>query len=205
MADSLPEIRIQLPSPPSSPGSINENIENYKSNENENKKLKINKNLLATPEEKHIQIDKNEILRKKYFNIMKEGIEINDEMIPYLYAIEKLHSIGNSIINKRTKDAIQFRVYETGKDTFQEFWVHPMFLSLQSFQFFKLFEEIKNNNEEEEIIEIEVPSLNTFPVILYWLYTGNESKLLEIAKLDETLCKGIMENIQFLEINMPSF
>jgi len=75
-----------------------------------------------------------------------------------------------------------------------------MILSLQSFQFFKLFKDIKNI--EEKIIEIEVPSLDTFAVVLYCIYTGDNSKVLEIGKLNETLCQGIIKNIQCLEVIM---
>ncbi|KAL6611881.1 hypothetical protein LY90DRAFT_636484 [Neocallimastix californiae] len=109
--------------------------------------------------------------------MIEEGAEVNGELTPYLYVIEKLHSIGNYIINKKTNDTVPLRVYET---------------------------EIKENNEEG-IIEIEIPSLKSFAVVLYYLYTGDKSKLFEIAIIDENLCKGIMENIECLEINMASF
>ncbi|KAG4100510.1 hypothetical protein H8356DRAFT_1659585 [Neocallimastix lanati (nom. inval.)] len=194
----------QLPSPPLSPYKKNDktiDIENFNCTD---KVLKNVKNALGSPVEYTIEISKNEILRSKYMKIMEEGIEINNEMTPYPYVIQKLHSIGSRIINKKTKDAVPLRVYETGKDCFEEFWVHPFYLSLQSFQFYKLFEEIRNNNEQG-IIEIEVPSLKTFALVLYFLYTGDISKVLEVGKLDENLCKGIIENINCLEINMTSF
>jgi len=82
---------------------------------------------------------KEEILRSKFKNMMEEGVEINGEITPYFYALEKLHNIGKNIFNKKTKDTVQLCVYETDSDSIQEFWVHPLFLSLQSFQFFKLF------------------------------------------------------------------
>eukprot|EP00833_Pecoramyces_ruminatium_P013798 jgi/Orpsp1_1/1187830/evm.model.d7180000060435.1 len=136
--------------------------------------------------------------------MIEQGVEINGEIVPYAYAIEKLHSIGSKVINKKTMDAIPLRVYETGKDEYDEFWVQPMFLSLHSYQFFKLFEEVKEN-KDQGVIEIEVPSLKAFAFVLYYIYTGDNTKLFEIAKLNETICKGIMENIERLEINMSAF
>jgi len=171
--------------------------------------------IAVTPEiTKDTMMTKDECLRNKYLRMIEEGVEINGEMTPYLYAIERLHSIGGQVINKKTSDAVPLRVYNTGKDdAFEEFWVHPLFLSLQSFQFFKLFEEIRNSGsskegspeQQEEVIEIEVPSLRSFAFVLYYLYTGNNAKLFEIAKLDESFCKGIMENIECLEINMAAY
>ncbi|KAG4089789.1 hypothetical protein H8356DRAFT_1314377 [Neocallimastix lanati (nom. inval.)] len=195
---------VQLPSPPSSPFFNNATINECNTSTKENKKLINIETILGTPEETHIEIDKDEILRRKFINIIEEGIQNDDEITPYGYFIQKLYDIGNKIINKRTKDAIPLRVYQIGNDSFQEFWVHPVYLSLQSFQFYKLFDEV-SRNKEDGVIEIEVPSLETFPVILYWLYTGDQDKVLEIGKVDETLCKGIMDNIQYLEINIPSF
>jgi len=207
---------VQLPSPPSSPSTASNSSfpfteernefmeiigEDKKSNSNNNNN---NNNDIGTPEEIHIEIDREDILRNKFIDIMEEGIQIKDKMISYDYFIQNLHRVGGKIINKKTKDAILLRVYEIGNDNFQEFWVHPMYLSLQSFQFFKLFDE-GNCNNENGIIEIEVPSLETFPLILYWLYTGNQDKVLEIGKLDETLCNGIMDNILYLDINIPTF
>ncbi|KAG4090681.1 hypothetical protein H8356DRAFT_1341283 [Neocallimastix lanati (nom. inval.)] len=55
---------------------------------------------------------------------------------------------------------------ETGTDRYQEFWV----------------------NNEQEIIEIEIPSLNSFTIILYYFYTSNNTKLFKVAKLEENLC-----------------
>ncbi|KAL6590683.1 hypothetical protein U3516DRAFT_919967 [Neocallimastix sp. 'constans'] len=138
--------------------------------------------------------------------MMEEGIEDSEsgEKIPYPYIIKKLHSIGKCVINKKTKDALPLRVYEAGKEIYEDFWVHPIFLSSQSYQFFKLFEEVKTK-QEQGIIEIEVPSIKAFAFVLYYMYTGDLSKLLEIAKLDESYCKGIMESIQYLEINITKF
>ncbi|ORX79119.1 hypothetical protein BCR32DRAFT_328254 [Anaeromyces robustus] len=194
---------VHLPSPPLSPFRNCDNLLDICSElENQTKELKY-ENVIGSPIEYTITLEKSqdEILRNKFLNNMDEGVKVNDEMVPYPYFIQKLHSIGNSVINKKTKDAVPLRVYETGKDIYQEFWVHPMFLSLQSYQFFKLFEEVKKNNEQG-VIEIEVPSLRAFPIVLYWIYTGDLTKLLELAKLDESLCKGIMENIECLEIQM---
>eukprot|EP00833_Pecoramyces_ruminatium_P002553 jgi/Orpsp1_1/1176585/evm.model.c7180000058196.1 len=101
----------------------------------------------------------------------------------------------------RKQKILFFFVSMKWKRFFEDFWVHPMYLSLQSYQFFKLFEEVKNNNEQG-IIEIEVPSLKTFAFILYWIYTGDKTKLFDIAKLDELFCKGIMENIQYLDVEI---
>jgi len=197
-------ISFQLPSPPSSPNKEFDNsikVEKFICND---KYLENVKTILGSPVENTIEISNYDILRSKFMNIIDEGVEINNEIVPYPYVIQKLHSIGNRMINKKTKDAIPLRVYETGKDCYEDFWVHPMFLSLQSFQFFKLFEEIQNE-KEEGIIEIEIPSLKSFAIVLYLLYTGNISKILEICKMDESICKGIIENIQCLEIDMSLF
>ncbi|KAG4090686.1 hypothetical protein H8356DRAFT_1430964 [Neocallimastix lanati (nom. inval.)] len=209
MSATLNEVYAQLPSPPLSPKNnlyIDECL--YEQFIYSDEELKQIESILSSPVQSLIecpvQLSKDDILRNKYISMMEEGVEVNGELTPYLYVIKKLHSIGNNVINKKTKDAIPLRVYETGTDKYQEFWVHPMFLSLQSFQFFKLFEEIKENNEEG-IIEIEIPSLKSFAIVLYYLYTGDKSKLFKIAKIDESLCKGIMENIECLEINMASF
>jgi len=155
---------------------------------------------LCSPVENTNIISEEDVLRMSFMNIIDEGIKINDELVPYQYYIQKIHKIGNKVINKRTKDAVPLRVYETGTENYKDFWVHPMILSLQSFQFFKLFKDIKNI--EEKIIEIEVPSLDTFAVVLYCIYTGDNSKVLEIGKLNETLCQGIIKNIQCLEVIM---
>eukprot|EP00833_Pecoramyces_ruminatium_P015537 jgi/Orpsp1_1/1189569/evm.model.d7180000072942.1 len=142
---------------------------------------------------------------------MNVGVEMDGEIIPYSYAIEKLHSIGDMILHQKTKDAVQLRVYETGKDFFHDYWVHPMFLTLQSFKFFKLFEEIMEDNEQEQeqeqeqekdIIEIEVPNLQAFDFVLYFIYTGDNEKFNEIAETDSSFYKGIEEDIEYLEINM---
>jgi len=197
-------ISFQLPSPPSSPNKKFDNsirAEKFICND---KYLENVKTILGSPVENTIEISNYDILRSKFKNIIDEGVEINNEIVPYPYVIQKLQSIGNRVINKKTKDAIPLRVYETGKDCYEDFWVHPMFLSLQSFQFFKLFEEIQNE-KEEGIIEIEIPSLKSFAIVLYLLYTGNISKVLEIGKMDESICKGIIENIQCLEIDMSLF
>jgi len=199
---------VHLPSPPLSPFR-NCDVGLIESLCNDigiqTKDLKAIESVLNSPVEYTIDLDiepkEEDPVRTRYLKMMEEGVQVNEEYVPYLYFVQKLHSIGNNVINKQTKDAVPLRVYETGKDTYQDFWVHPMFLTLQSYQFFKLFEEIKENNEQG-LIEIEVPSLKTFPVVLYWIYTGDMAKLLEIAKLDETLCKGIKENIECLEINM---
>ncbi|KAG4102754.1 hypothetical protein H8356DRAFT_1649815 [Neocallimastix lanati (nom. inval.)] len=209
MSTSLNEVNAQLPSPPLSPNNtlcFDECLfEKFIYTDEELKKIE---ELLSSPEnspiECPVQLSKNDILRNKYVNKIEEGVEVNGDIVPYVYAIEKLHSIGKRVINKKTKDAVPLRVFETGTDKYQEFWVHPMFLSLQSFQFFKLFEEIEENHEEG-VIEIEIPSLKSFAIVLYYLYTGEKSKVYEIAKLDESLCKGIMENIECLEINMEAF
>jgi len=202
MCNTPMESYVHLPSPPLSPFRNCDNdleIEPVVCEIQENDL----KDTLISPVENTTN-DQEDTLRIQYKNMIEEGIKANEEIIPYQYYIHKLHNIGSKIINKRTKDAIPLRVYETEKEEYQDFWVHPMILSLQSYQFYKLFEEVKNN-KEEGIIEIEVPSLKTFAVILYWIYTGDSSKLLEIAKLDESLCKGIMENIQCLEIEIDAF
>ncbi|KAG4102755.1 hypothetical protein H8356DRAFT_1032239 [Neocallimastix lanati (nom. inval.)] len=199
------EVYAQFPSPPLSPNNslyLDECL--YQQFIYSDEELKTIETILSSPVKSPVQLSKNDILRKKYINMMEEGVEINGEMTPYLYIIEKLHSIGNNVINKKTKDVVSLRVFETGTEKYQEFWVHPMFLTLQSFQFFKLFEEI-NENHEEGIIEIEIPSLKSFAIVLYYLYTGDKNKVFEIARLDENLCKGIMENIECLEINMDAF
>ena len=199
------EVYAQFPSPPLSPNNslyLDECL--YQQFIYSDEELKTIETILSSPVKSPVQLSKNDILRKKYINMMEEGVEINGEMTPYLYIIEKLHSIGNNVINKKTKDVVSLRVFETGTEKYQEFWVHPMFLTLQSFQFFKLFEEI-NENHEEGIIEIEIPSLKSFAIVLYYLYTGDKNKVFEIARLDENLCKGIMENIECLEINMEAF
>ncbi|KAG4090695.1 hypothetical protein H8356DRAFT_1052847 [Neocallimastix lanati (nom. inval.)] len=159
---------------------------------------------LGFPIERPGNPSKEEILRNKYENMTEEGVEFNGEIAPYSYVIDILHSIGLNVINKKTNDAVKLCVYEIGTNYLKEFWVHPIFLSLQSFQFFKLFEENKENNEQE-VLEIEVPSIKAFTIILYWLYTGDNSKILEIAKVDEELFKGIMEIIELLEINRFNF
>ncbi|KAL6611883.1 hypothetical protein LY90DRAFT_708615 [Neocallimastix californiae] len=215
MATTLSEVYSQLPSPPLSPASLplsttfycNEEAElEYDDDEFDftEKEVEYLESILGFPIDSPDEQSEEEILRSKFMNIIEDGVEINGEMVPYSYAIEKLHNIGNNVINKKTKDAIPLRVYEVGTEKFQEFWVHPMFLSLQSFQFFKLFEEAKENNEQG-IIEIEVPYLDSFAYVLYWLYTGDNSKFLEIAKLDESFCKGIMENIKLLDVNLVAF
>ncbi|KAG4102760.1 hypothetical protein H8356DRAFT_1649821 [Neocallimastix lanati (nom. inval.)] len=215
MAYILNETYSQLPSPPLSPASLPISTSLFCNKEAEleyddddfdftEKEIDYLESILGFPIERPEMQTKEEILRSKFMNMMEDGVEINGEMTPYSYAIEKLHNIGGKVINKKTMDAVQFRVYETGTEKYQEFWVHPIFLSLQSFQFFKLFEEVKENNEQGTI-EIEVPYLDSFAFVLYWLYTGDNSKLLEIAKLDENFCKGIMENIELLEINMVAF
>jgi hypothetical protein len=192
----------QLPSPPLSPFRNCENVLNeqlFCGDLNiDTKDLKAIENILNSPVE--LEEPKDD-LRVKFINMIEEGVQVNGEIVPYSYFVQKLHTLGNTVINKQTKDALPLRVYECGKDTFQDFWVHPMFLSLQSFQFYKLFEEVKKNNEQG-IIEIEVPSLKAFPYVLYWIYTGDISKILEVSKFDETLCQGIMETIQYFEINM---
>ncbi|KAG4089790.1 hypothetical protein H8356DRAFT_1366744 [Neocallimastix lanati (nom. inval.)] len=184
----------QLPSPPSSP---------YHGDMDENEKLNISDDFKRSSIETFMEINQDNCLRNKFMDMIEEGIQINGEITPYGYVLHKLYCIGNKIINKGTKDAVPLRVYEIGKDDFKDFWVHPIYLSLQSFQFFKLFNDINVDNKKG-IIEIEVPSLTTFSIILYWLYTGNQDKVLEFGKLDETLCKGIIENIQYLEINIPT-
>ena len=202
MAYTLNDIYSQIPSPPHSPFS---EFIDFEKNEPYICEQKLEKLPIAlSPMESPITISEDEILRRKFIDMIEEGIQINDEMTPYQYAIEKLHSIGKTVINKKTKDAVPLRVYEKGKDSYEDFWVHPIFLSLQSFQFFKLFEEIQNN-KEQGIIEIEVPSLKTFAFVLYWIYTGDISKILEIGKLDSSYCKGIMENIECLDIKMENF
>ncbi|KAL6591107.1 hypothetical protein U3516DRAFT_805739 [Neocallimastix sp. 'constans'] len=183
---TLTESFSQLPSPPISPNN-HHNIFKSKNVECSDKQPIENSTM------------------NKFMDVINNGIQINDEMTPYPYIIKKLHSLGNHFINKKTTDAIQLRVYEIGKENYKDFWVHPLYLSLQSYQFFKLFEEIKNDKEEDTIIEIEIPSLNTFPVILYWIYTGNLNKLLEIAKLDKFLCEGIIKNILTLDIIQMEF
>ncbi|KAG4102756.1 hypothetical protein H8356DRAFT_983751 [Neocallimastix lanati (nom. inval.)] len=205
MTATLNEIYAQLPSPPLSPNNklcLDECL--YQQYIYSDEELRTIETFLSSPVESPVQLSKDDILRNKYINIMEEGVEVNGDIVPYIYAIEKLHSIGNNVINKKTKDAVPLRVFETGTEKYQEFWVHPMFLTLQSFQFFKLFEEI-NENHEEGIIEIEIPSLKSFAIVLYYLYTGDKNKVFEIARLDENLCKGIMENIECLEINMEAF
>ncbi|KAG4090680.1 hypothetical protein H8356DRAFT_1052812 [Neocallimastix lanati (nom. inval.)] len=209
MSTTLNEIYAQLPSPPLSPNNelcFSECLfDQFIYTDEELKNIGANLNSEAeSPVESPVELSKDDILRNKYVSLMEDGVEINEEIVPYLYAIEKLHSIGNIVINKKTKDAIPLRVFETGTDKYQEFWVHPMFLSLQSFQFFKLFEEVKENNEQG-VIEIEIPSLKSFAIVLYYLYTGDKAKLLKVAKMEESLCKGIMENIECLEINMEDF
>jgi len=209
MSLSLDEVFNQLPSPPLTPTNklcFDEGLfDQFIYSDEELKKIEVLLNSkVESPIECPAQLSKDDILRNKYVSMMEDGVEINGEIIPYLYAIEKLHSIGNNVINKKTKDAIPLRVFETGTDKYQEFWVHPMFLSLQSFQFFKLCEEIKENNEQG-VIEIEIPSLKSFAIVLYYLYTGDKAKLLKVAKMEESLCKGIMENIECLEINMEDF
>ena len=192
----------QLPSPPLSPFRNCENVLNeqlFCGDLNiDTKDLKAIENILNSPVE--LEEPKDD-LRVKFINMIEEGVQVNGEIVPYSYFVQKLHTLGNTVINKQTKDALPLRVYESGKETYQDFWVHPVFLSLQSFQFFKLFEEVKKNNEQG-IIEIEVPSLRAFPVVLYWIYSGDYAKLLDVARLDESLCQDIMETIQYLEIDM---
>jgi len=201
MCNTPLESYVHLPSPPLSPFHSCEILCNEMGIESKDLKIETT---MGSPVEYSIELDikqaQEELMRNKYMNMMEEGVQLNGELIPYLYFVQKLHSLGNKVINKKTKDAVPLRVYETGKDTYQEFWVHPIYLTLQSYQFFKYFEEVKANNEQ--VLEIEVPSLKTFAVVLYWIYTGDKSKVLEIAKIDDTLCKGIMENIQCLEVNM---
>ncbi|KAG4092285.1 hypothetical protein H8356DRAFT_1703851 [Neocallimastix lanati (nom. inval.)] len=188
-----------LPSPPLSPSRhCDRNLEIEPLICNIQEKDIKGEDTLCSPIESTNIISEEDVLRISFMNIIDQGIKINDEIVPYQYYIQKLHKIGNKVINKRTKDALPLRVYETGTENYKEFWVHPMILSLQSFQFFKLFKEIKNN--KEEIIEIEVPSLDAFAVVLYYIYTGDNSKILEIGKLDGTLCQGIINNIQSLEV-----
>jgi len=196
-----------LPSPPLSPfrNCVNGVGEQFLCNNMgiDNKDLKVIENILNSPVEYSINLDdeSKDELRTKFNAMKEEGVQINDEIVPFSYFVQKLHTLGNTVINKQTKDALPLRVYESGKETYQDFWVHPVFLSLQSFQFFKLFEEVKKNNEQG-IIEIEVPSLRAFPVVLYWIYSGDYAKLLDVARLDESLCQDIMETIQYLEIDM---
>lgn len=153
-----------------------------------------------------------EVYQNKFLNYIYNGIPINDhEVIPYDYFIEKLHTIGGNLLNKKTSDAVLLKVYEINEQQQQEeeeekflsFWVHPLYLSLQSYQFFKLFEEINSEGEEsgdKSEIEIEVPSLQTFPSILHYLYTGKTTSLVNVAKMDENLCKGIIENIKYFNL-----
>ncbi|KAG4090696.1 hypothetical protein H8356DRAFT_1712079 [Neocallimastix lanati (nom. inval.)] len=206
----------QLPSPPLSPALFPISTAFYCNKEYNfeyddddefdftEREIEYIESILGFPFENLDKQNKEEIMRTKFMNMMGDGVKINDKMTPYSYVIEVLHKIGYSVINKKTKDAVQLRVYEKGTDKFLEFWVHPIFLSLHSFQFFKLFEEVKENNEQNTL-EIEVPYLESFAFILYWIYTGDNSKLLETAKLDEHFCKGTMENIELLEINMIAF
>eukprot|EP00833_Pecoramyces_ruminatium_P015744 jgi/Orpsp1_1/1189776/evm.model.d7180000074393.1 len=141
---------------------------------------------------------------------MNVGVEMEGEIIPYSDAIEKLHRIGSEVYHQKTEDAVQLRVYETGrrKDIFQDFWVHPVFLSLQSFKFFKLFEEAEEDyheqkqEQEQDIFEIEVPNLKAFDFLLYFIYTGDRAKFNEIKETDPNFYKGIEEDIEDLQINM---
>ena len=198
------ETYAHLPSPPLSPFSNCDDgleIETFECSMQE-KEIK-DETTLRSPNENPI-INEKEILRISFMKMIEEGIKADGVIIPYQYYIQKLHKIGNKIINKKSKDAVPLRIFEKGTENYQEFWVHPMILSLQSFQFFKLFNSLKNKNEGE-IIEIEVPSLKTFAIILYYIYTGDSSKVLEIAKLEELLCKGIIDNIHYLEIITENF
>ncbi|ORX61109.1 hypothetical protein BCR36DRAFT_579166 [Piromyces finnis] len=207
MCNTPVDTYVHLPSPPLSPFRSCENglIESFICNDMgiQYKDLKMMENVINSPIEyaNTFVEPKQDELRTKFMNMKEEGVQVNGELVPYSYFVQKLHSLGNNVINKQTKDAVPLRVYESGKETFQDFWVHPIFLSLQSFQFYKLFEEIKKNNEQG-IIEIEVPSLNAFPIVLYWIYTGNMTKLLEVAKINNSLCKGIIVTIQYLELDM---
>jgi len=160
--------------------------------------------LISCPIQNQHQSSREDILRNKYMNIMKNGIEIKGEMISYSEAIKNLHNNGSSIFNKKTDDAVILHAYESENLIFQKFWVHPLYLSLQSFPFFKLFEEIKEDNIQG-IIEIEVSSLKAFNALLYYLYTGSKIEILESLKLDKTYYKGIMEMLIYLEISMKLF
>eukprot|EP00833_Pecoramyces_ruminatium_P000153 jgi/Orpsp1_1/1174185/evm.model.c7180000049192.1 len=203
MASTLNEIYAQLPSPPLSPNKLCVGIDQCLYDQFIYSEEELNKKeeslMMNSPVECPVQLSKDEILRNKFIGMMDEGVEMNGQMVEFAYAIEKLHSIGNKVINKKTKDAVPLRVFETGKDIYQEYWVHPMFLSLHSYQFFKLFEEIKENNEQG-VIEIEVPSLKAFAFVLYYIYTGDNAKFNEVAKLDQTYFKGVLENIECLEV-----
>ncbi|KAG4090678.1 hypothetical protein H8356DRAFT_1712056 [Neocallimastix lanati (nom. inval.)] len=182
MTISLNNKITQLPSPPLTPYDVHDKFYNNEEGE----------------------LTQDDILRKEFLRMMEEGIDINGEIIPCSYFIEKLHSIGNSIMNKKTEDAVPLRVYEYGNNTYEEFWVHPMFLTLQSFQFFKLFNEIDESNEQGDI-EINVPSLNSFVYVLHYLYTGDSTEIIDMAEADETLYKEIMEIFECLEINLKIY
>ncbi|KAG4102752.1 hypothetical protein H8356DRAFT_1649809 [Neocallimastix lanati (nom. inval.)] len=198
MAITLNEEIAQLPSPPMSPHDKYNKEYTLESYNNQEGELK---DIIDTTSGELTQDDN---LREEFIYMMEEGIQINNEVIPCPYFIEKLHRIGKSIINKKTEDAVPLYVYGNEENIYGEFWVHPMFLSLQSFQFFKIFQKIKES-DEQDIFEIKVPSLNTFSYVIYYLYTGDTTKILEIAKNDEIFYKGIMENFECLEINMKSF
>eukprot|EP00833_Pecoramyces_ruminatium_P018559 jgi/Orpsp1_1/1192591/evm.model.d7180000094477.1 len=137
--------------------------------------IKRIESIINSPVEYPFHLSKEEMLRNKYMNRMDEGVEMNGEI-----------------------DAVQLRVYETGKDYYEDFMVHPMFLSLHSYQFFKLFEEIKEENEQDGVIEIEVPDLKAFSFVLYFIYTGDNDKFNEIAEFNKTFYKGVVENIKYL-------
>jgi hypothetical protein len=221
MVNNFEEVFVQLPSPPLSPSKLcNERLsrdeyglsmEEYKdkfNNNNDNELffeeflnserfdysdeelLKIEA-LIGCPIENQYQPSREEILRKKFTNILKNGVEINGKIDTYSKSIEKLHNIGSSVFNKKTENAVILRVYEDGNNRIQEFWVHPVFLSLQSFPFFKLFETIKENNVQGTI-EIKVSSLKIFTYVLYYLYTGIKTDILELSKSDENFYRAIL-------------
>lgn len=126
---------------------------------------------------------KDDIYREKFLDYIYNGVKFvnaqgQEEIIPYEYFIRQLHTMGSTMYNQKNEQTIKLRVYEIAKseenasEAYQEFWVHPLFLSLQSFELFKLFEDLKTE-KEEDVVEIEVPSLDTFANLLKWIYTGD--------------------------------
>ncbi|ORY14112.1 hypothetical protein LY90DRAFT_518092 [Neocallimastix californiae] len=231
MASNAEDILTQLPSPPLSPSKLckevdevnlyNNKFDFYNDEASENERffeeflnsekfiysddelMKIEA-LIGCPIKNQYQPSREDILRNKYMDILKNGIEINGEMKSYSEAVETLHRVGSTIFNKRTDDAVILHVFESGNNHFQEFRIHPKYLSLQSFTFFRLFEEIKENNIGG-IIEIEVSSLKIFSSVLYYLYTGIKTEIFERSKSNEFNYNNFMEMLTYLEINMELF
>nr|CAG8436905.1 11718_t:CDS:1 [Entrophospora candida]CAG8440444.1 11059_t:CDS:1 [Entrophospora candida] len=112
--------------------------------------------------------------------------------IPVPYLVSKLHEMGSMFYNDPSTAYAELNINEQ-----RTFFIHKEYLEFQSNYFCDIF--TKKKVKKGDLIKINLPSPDTFEIILEFFYFGDEDRFYDKLNIDNYY--DVMKNVNLLGLS----